>query len=904
MCLKMARIPSAVRAYRQASEGLVHGLTRGLRLLPLLRGVVALGVTALVWLWCPLAAAQVRAEAYLGRPFGVAKIDLPVPGGALPDPLGIDGLAIYEAEHRVLYPVISGPPLGGFFADMVNAAPSGKIYFLFQGNAPLEVTVATATPFKVEIVPRRDSRRYERLLRQWWQRYGGTETDADYPPFVEHYLKSMLAHRFSLRVPKGLNDQSWEEWFRTKLGLALSSEPLRLAMMHDRFFQSGVYRQTADQPLPAPWDETPAGKVPDVEVEVEPIAEHVPAECFYIRFGSFQNFLWLQDTMKQWGGDFQSLVALRSLNYGISEKIERQLVVKQTALARMLGGTVVADVAMIGRDLYFQEGPSFGLLFHARNNALFLPDILSRRAQRVRDGQAVEEKVTVAGHEVSYLHSPDGRIRSYLASDGNFHLVTTSRSMVERFYEAGAGKGSLGASAEFRYARSLFPLERDDTAFVYLSREFLQGLTGPQYRIETERRLQALADMDMVQLALLASAAEGNNVADIPGLVEAGYLPEDFAPRPDGSRAVLTDEGDVVDSLRGARGAFTPIADVPVSGATPHERNVYARFLEHYRTKWQRLDPITVAVQRDESDEAFTRMVIDARITPFAKENHQKMMESLGPADAYRLAPVAGNIGQFEVILKRGRLFGGLQDMVPPIDIVGGRVIPTGRFRDILVGYIGTTGELGWLGRFNEMFSRRPDPNGYTVGLFGLWRREMDGATVFSFQPDVLAAATSQLQFEEAPEEAHFRLDVGNIAGARLTPLLNDFVYWRTRQTSLGNLKLLQSLEQQMHVPGEACKDTAEMLLDVELSCPLGGEYEYQVDRSGIGRWHSTAMVPGGDGRFLSTKAPEGFLTPPLDWFRGLSVHGLVTPEAVSAHAEVLMAMPEEAENDAVVEQQ
>ncbi len=33
------------------------------------------------------------------------------------------------------------------------------------------------------------------------------------------------------------------------------------------------------------------------------MAMRVPAECFYVRFGSFANFLWLQDTLAKWGGD-------------------------------------------------------------------------------------------------------------------------------------------------------------------------------------------------------------------------------------------------------------------------------------------------------------------------------------------------------------------------------------------------------------------------------------------------------------------------------------------------------------------------------------------------------------------------------------------------------------------------
>ena len=38
------------------------------------------------------------------------------------------------------------------------------------------------------------------------------------------------------------------------------------------------------------------------------MATRVPAECFYVRFGSFGNFLWFQDTLAKWRGDLGNLM--------------------------------------------------------------------------------------------------------------------------------------------------------------------------------------------------------------------------------------------------------------------------------------------------------------------------------------------------------------------------------------------------------------------------------------------------------------------------------------------------------------------------------------------------------------------------------------------------------------------
>ena len=135
----------------------------------------------------------------------------------------------------------------------------------------------------------------------------------------------------------------------------------------------------ADQPLPKAADAPPleipvpppaADGKPVPEPKIEPIAAHVPAEFFYIRFGSFDNFLWFQDTLETWGGDLQNLVALRGLNDRKNQRIQDQLVLEQTQLSRMLGSTVISDVAMVGTDLFLQDGAAIGFLFEARNGLL------------------------------------------------------------------------------------------------------------------------------------------------------------------------------------------------------------------------------------------------------------------------------------------------------------------------------------------------------------------------------------------------------------------------------------------------------------------------------------------------------------------------------------------------------
>ena len=115
------------------------------------------------------------------------------------------------------------------------------------------------------------------------------------------------------------------------------------------------------------------------QVTIEPIAQHVPAECFYVRFGNFPNYLWFHNTLDRWSGDFQNLTSRRGLDFGLSERVERQISLKQSILAPLLGPAVIADVAMIGSDFFFREGPAIGMLFEARNGIGLNSDITRQR---------------------------------------------------------------------------------------------------------------------------------------------------------------------------------------------------------------------------------------------------------------------------------------------------------------------------------------------------------------------------------------------------------------------------------------------------------------------------------------------------------------------------------------------
>ena len=345
---------------------------------------------------------------------------------------------------------------------------------------------------------------------------------------------------------------------------------------------------------------------------------------------------------------------------------------------------------------------------------------------------------------------------------------------------------------------------------------------------------------------------------------------------------------------------------MPVGNVTRAEVSEYNKFAEYHRANWGRMDPIIAGVKRTALDGNREQVVVDVLMSPFAPQHFTVFKQQLGPADDQQFGPIAGNMATLEVVMSYGRLFAGLCDMAierrRPALLPGSRrrrrraavaLVGFGRLRDLLVGYVGTTGELGPLAILNLGIPPQSDAAGYAASRLGGWRRQYDGLTVFSFQRDVLETVVPQLRFEKAARPAQVRLKVGDISNARITPTLNDLAYARTRETSLGNLRLLHALNQQLHVP-RRLPQYGRMAVGREDDLPLGRKIRFGGSRRRAGTWTSTALQPFQPGGILKIHAPKGYLSPPLNWFRGLDLDATMTEKTVSAHAEVIMQIAAE----------
>ena len=642
------------------------------------------------------------------------------------------------------------------------------VWFLFRGKERLRLTLHGARAIPFELEPREPRRRIVKTQawRGWWREYNKAFQDNnDYPPAFEVYLTSMLSQRLGRTPTAWALRKENPDPLRQTLELMFDVESVRARAIRDRM-RSGVSIETAEMPLPANclWDPCPVSP-PPLQPKIEKLAQCVPAECFYLRFGNWNNQVWLKQLMAEYGGDMSRMVQLRGYEFPGQDNMLAQLSLESSRLDDLLGGNVVRDVAFIGTDFYVNDGGAIGVLFES-SNGLFVRNLQSRRKGIAKADKNISmEDIRFGETSATFLNSKDNQTRSILVSHENVHLVTNCKYIARRFVEACNGKNRLSDNAEFQHARVIYPLEREDTVFAYFSAEFFHHLLSPQYQIELRRRSALKAEVQLFQLAALVAAHEGLP-DDVEVWMEQGLLPKNFGYRVDGSR-IEHREGTYVDSLRGRRGYFLPIPDVELEKVTRTEAEWYRERRDYYEKQLRRFDPLYCAVKRFELKGNVERLVIEARLAPFGEQKYGWLASILGPKSTMEITQAPNDAVRFQATLQGGILFPNIEthqvfvsvqdDTIPETDLRPSNILDLFKTLKTTPGYLGAYPKPGYLD-FLPQLGGQPDEEGFTYSrLLKIWRLQFDNFAMLSFDRRRLEESRDHLKVVDAKRDAQVR---------------------------------------------------------------------------------------------------------------------------------------------------
>ena len=306
--------------------------------------------------------------AFVGQPFGVARVTLPLDRTESSSAVDTNGYLIRERADRVFYPAFAERRVLGMLRQVLGVStPSPRTsvtcFFLFTGTESLDLSLFTPARHGRILQPTESEADRAQLLQAWWRQYAAVAQlrtyTSDYPPILEQYLTSTLSRRLGLSVDAS-NPRFRRPWSleQESLWLMFNCEAMRLRYLEQTLQAAPLPTPAARVPLPPElaWPAPQVDAVP-ADVPIEPIARHVPAECFYVRFGSFPNYLWVDRRLKQYGGDLQRMVTLRGHTLNLTARVERQLGLSQTVLTELLGERLISDMVLLGRDAYVREAP-------------------------------------------------------------------------------------------------------------------------------------------------------------------------------------------------------------------------------------------------------------------------------------------------------------------------------------------------------------------------------------------------------------------------------------------------------------------------------------------------------------------------------------------------------------------
>lgn len=873
-------------------------------------------------------AADVLATAVSGSPYGVATIeiplDVPVIGNA------IDPLKVSEAADRIMYQTpqdvrtavaqrpsdrpVPAPGRGRLLNrvgnlirelastdDELQQTVSRKVSFLFRGDAPLDLTVSDRRGQigVYRITPMADRAANADLMKQWWSLY--TESartqieSADYPAWIETYLVAMLSGRTGMPLPTWYTEpEPTADPLIDTLKLLAGESKQTTEIFRSAAAGDALPEGPASLPLPASPRWAPEYDRPGLDsVVTEPLASRVPPECFYLRYGSFENFLWFKDLSAEYGGDVSAMATLRGIADDAMGRMETQLNMKTNEMSRMMGGSVIEDQAIIGRDLFMADGASLGVLIKPKNTFLLRTSLTAERATKAKQNETISlTDLKVDGHAVTLLRSADNSVRSYYAEDGDYILVANSLQIVKRFFEVGKSGESLATTSEFRLARQLMPLEREDSLFIYLAPAMLRGLVEPDYLIELRRRLYAKADIHMVHMARLAAAAEGSTLTGIDELKDAGYLPETFGRRPDSSGVIAVGDA-VIDTARGRRGSFLPIADAEIQTVTSVEAEWYSQIAAEYSQRFRSVSPITIGIHRETLDESpgIERVSVHAEVAPWDPTQYGWVSEQLGPPTnvAIQFAPddiiaVQAHVAS-DTLGPPTHLFAAIKDSIPPSPDAFDGILKSFMAVRGIPGYLGAWPQPGALDRLPlGLGLGQPAGPGMTRLIGGIYRYTGGGFSVLSFDPNLLTSSLQHMAAVEVPDSAQLRAHVGNLIGSQIETWANSQLYDRAADASGAGAKFLDMFTRQLGVEPQSAMIEAEKVLGGKMQCTLGGEYRYSEK---AGQWASTAW---GGMTIPPPTMPASYVAPLMSWFRGGSATVTQYPDRVVADAVIDIA--------------
>jgi hypothetical protein len=515
------------------------------------------------------------------------------------------------SESAAVCPVMSGPAarvyvvLDGTRAAIVgNARGPGLVRLRlpveFGDDRPIEFEIVDTTVALGEST---------KWLDAWLRSRWFDNQRESYEEGYSEFLAKGLASRFGRDAPAGIRD------FR-RVGSREPPHP------YDLFTGAAAMRESMQLDIVVASDDatdTDASKedvrsIAAVSLEDHPfeemrsgrpwhgskLARFCPSDAIFARVRSLEEWFAIYDLVDDWGGSLLSALSIRGADRGIPDRYATQLGFGNETIARLLGTKLIGEFAVIVSDPLFQEGAGVALVLspiHRQESALRGLLDAQRKAIASFDSARKLSKESILGVAVDVLESPSGSVRSWHCIIDGTDFFANSPALLRRIIAAARDETpSLVDVSDYHYYRALYPVDAEESAFIYLSQDWFRRITGPRFRIAHGRRRAALVAMQDLRWGW-ETALETRPSIDFDGLEEGRWI--DASLRDRFGLGLDARSGAVTSAHYGSLSHPIAIDDVEVSTVSRHESEQYRRFRDSYRDYWRRfIDPVGIRLRR------------------------------------------------------------------------------------------------------------------------------------------------------------------------------------------------------------------------------------------------------------------------------------------------------------------
>lgn len=552
-------------------------------------------------------------------------------------------VAAIERSGSDLAVLVRMPSAAGVVTELEGTAfladdrPEGRVWqaLPFTAKGPAKTPGATE-------LPRRWAAAFGAELRgesrPWWM----TGPSHPWREFAAGRVQSVVSTGAGAGATVGLDPGFRPR--RTELAQLMhtttAATSMQEALQHDRGLRLGFETGPATVPIADlkppglaahPFKEMMAA-LPDPKAGTpEPLAKVTPAEFWYVRFDDIRVMLRVLDEADAWVTPVAHVMEERAEVRDLSQRYQRQLGLRRTGMAKVLGHTVVERVALMGSDPYLREGSDLTFVFEVKNQTVFDTELARHMSEHESEVPGVvESKLTHGTHEITVHEDPTGVVRQHRAQVDGYSVISNSETAIKAVLDAIDGKRRrLSDDEDLAYMLARDPGEHD--GFAFLGDRFIAEVVGPRQKVLAARRQEALAELlTPGYAALLYGWLEGKAPADTEALVAAGLLDRTELRHASGEEIVFQ-PGHAARSTWGSPAALTPLLDLPApTMVSEAERSGYDAFARGYQEYWRQfIDPIAIRLDVEDGTGDAAVATIDVRVLPLIEGSDYGELEQI-----------------------------------------------------------------------------------------------------------------------------------------------------------------------------------------------------------------------------------------------------------------------------------